>query len=60
MKDLLIISLAFLISIGANGQEDEPTDSERRIENFSMAKRSEVSIDVISGIAIPALSPRYE
>ena len=60
MKDLFFISMALLISIGAYCQEDEPTDSERRIENFSMAKRSEISIDVISGIAIPALSPRYE
>lgn len=60
MKDLLTISLALLISMSTYCQEDEPTDSERRIEKFSLAKRSEVSIDVISGIAIPAISPRYE
>ncbi|BFP39449.1 hypothetical protein FGF1_02940 [Flavobacteriaceae bacterium GF1] len=60
MKDLLIISGAFLISICAFCQEDEPTDSEKRIAKFSVAKRNEVSIDVMSAIAIPALSPRYE
>ncbi len=60
MKHLLIISCAFLISICAFGQEDEPTDSEKRIEKFSVAKRNEISIDVMSAIAIPALSPRYE
>ena len=60
MKDLLIISCAFLISICAFCQEDKPTDSEKRIAKFSVAKRNEVSIDAMSAIAIPALSPRYE
>ena len=60
MKNLFLISLSLLISIGAYCQEEEPTDSERRIENFSMAKRSELSIDVTAGISIPALNPRYE
>ncbi|MEM7382367.1 MAG: hypothetical protein AAF361_14395 [Bacteroidota bacterium] len=60
MKHPIIISCAFLISIFANCQEDKPTDSEKRIAKFSVAKRHELSIDVLSAISIPALNPRYE
>ena len=60
MKRILLISLSVLISISVRGQDDGPTDSEIRMEKFSVAKRSELSLDVISAITIPALSPRYE
>ena len=60
MKNLLLISWALLLSIGVHSQDDEPTDSQKRIAKFAVAKRNEVSIDVISAIAIPALNPRYE
>ncbi len=60
MKNLLFISFALLFSFTVHSQEDEPTDSQKRIAKFAVAKRNEVSIDVISAIAIPALNPRYE
>lgn len=60
MKDLIPMCLAVLSSIGVHSQDTEHTDSQRRMEKFSVAKRNEASIDVISGIAIPALNPRYE
>ena len=60
MKKILLISSALLLSIGVFSQDDEPSDSEKRIAKFAISKRNEVSIDVVSAIAIPALNPRYE
>jgi len=60
MKILLSICFSCLLSLGLVAQEDETSDSQQRIQQFSTAKRNEVSIDVISAIAIPALNPRYE
>lgn len=60
MKNLLLICCALLISIGVYCQDDEPTDSQKRIQKFAVAQRNEISIDVLSAIAIPALNPRYE
>lgn len=60
MKNTIIILCALLLSIVSYSQEDEPTDSQKRIAKFSVAKRNEVGIDVISAIAIPAINPRYE
>ncbi|TMU50422.1 hypothetical protein [Flagellimonas algicola] len=60
MKKLFVIASVILFSTAVFCQEDEPTDSQKRIEKFSVDKRNEVSIDVISAIAIPALNPRYE
>ena len=60
MKNLLFIYLSLLFSFGAYSQDDEQTDSQKRIAKFAVAKRNEVGIDVISAIAIPALNPRYE
>jgi len=60
MKKLFLFPIVLLFSFGAYSQEDEPTDSQKRIAKFAVAKRNEVGIDVISAIAIPALNPRYE
>ena len=60
MRILLSICFSCLLSLGLVAQEDETSDSQQRIQQFSTAKRNEVSIDVISAIAIPALNPRYE
>lgn len=60
MKILILTACALLLSTSIHSQNDEPTDSQKRIEQFTVDKRSEVSIDVISAIAIPALNPRYE
>lgn len=60
MKNTIIILCALLLSIVSYSQEDEPTDSQKRIAKFSVAKRNEVGIDVISAIAVPAINPRYE
>jgi hypothetical protein len=60
MKHTFIVVLAFLMSLWIHCQENGPTDSQKRIAKFSMVKRNELSIDVISAIAIPALNLRYE
>ncbi|NKI30394.1 hypothetical protein [Croceivirga thetidis] len=61
MKKVFPISIfVFFLSLSAICQEDEPTDSQKRIATFSIDKRNELSLDVLSAIAIPALNPRYE
>lgn len=40
--------------------ELEPTDSEKRLDKFSDAKRHELSLDVTAALALPAIQPRYE
>lgn len=61
MKKFLLISiLTIFISFNVFGQDDESTDSQKQIATFSIDKRSELSLDVMSAIAIPALNPRYE
>jgi len=60
MKILLTICITCLLSLGLFAQEDGATDSQQEIQQFSTAKRNELSIDVASAIAIPALNPRYE
>lgn len=61
MKKLFYLFIALGLSFGASAQnEQEPTDSEKRLDSFTDAKRHELSLDVSAAIAIPAFQPRYE
>ncbi|MEO1486107.1 MAG: hypothetical protein AAFU57_10180 [Bacteroidota bacterium] len=59
MKNLLFLLIVLLSGFSINAQE-EPTDSEKRMEKFATAKRNELSLDVAAALGIPAFSPRYE
>ena len=48
------------MSLSAFAQENEPTDSEKRLDEFTNQKRHEVSVDVTAALSIPAFQPRYE
>jgi hypothetical protein len=54
-----IALLCFCLSVKAQDQQ-EPTDSEKRLDVFIDAKRHELSLDVGAALAIPAIQPRYE
>jgi hypothetical protein len=60
MKKIIFIAIAFLVSHGLAAQEEELTDSQKRMENFVAVKKHEISLDVTAALAIPAFSPRYE
>ncbi|MEL6974059.1 MAG: hypothetical protein AAGL29_01540 [Bacteroidota bacterium] len=59
MKNLLFLLIVLLSGFSINAQE-EPTDSEKRMEKFATAKRNELSLDVYALLAVPALNLRYE
>lgn len=54
---LLILGIIFS---GYSQDENDQTDSQQRLDDFTEAKRHEVSLDVIAILAIPAFQPRYE
>lgn len=61
MKNLFYLFFSIALSFGAFAQnEQESTDSEKRLDAFSDAKRHEISLDVIAALALPAIQPRYE
>lgn len=61
MKKFLPIStIIFLLPFIAFCQDNEPTDSQKQMAQFNAIKRNEISLDILAGIAIPALNPRYE
>lgn len=61
MKSSLFIFVLFCMSLGAVAQNDqEPTDSEKRLDVFTDAKRHEISLDVSAALSVPAFQPRYE
>jgi hypothetical protein len=41
-------------------QDEQPTDSEKRLDNFTNQKRHELSLDVTAALVLPAFQPRYE
>lgn len=41
-------------------QDDDMTDSQKRLEKFNNVKKHELSLDVISALAVPGINPRYE
>jgi hypothetical protein len=60
MKKILFIALAILASNSMIAQDDDMTDSQKRMEKFNDVKKHEVSLDVIAGIAGLGINPRYE
>ena len=61
MKSYFIVVASLCLCLNALAQDDqEPTDSEKRLNSFTDAKRHELSLDVTAALAIPALQPRYE
>ena len=59
MKSISYFLVFFCFCFTVIAQEEE-TDSEKRLNSFSDAKRHELSLDVTAALAIPALQPRYE
>lgn len=52
-----------IISIPTNAQNNsdtDETDSQKRMTEFSIAKRHSLSLDVLAALAFPAFNPRYE
>ena len=60
MKQLLLSVLALLAAVNLIAQDDDRTDSQKRMETFATSNKHEVSLDITSILAIPAFSPRYE
>ncbi|PPK93648.1 hypothetical protein LY01_02431 [Nonlabens xylanidelens] len=63
MKKLLLIITIFFISTNCfaqEGQNDDQTDSQKRLDKFNEAKKHEVSLDVVAAIAGLGINPRYE
>ncbi|MGB5981882.1 MAG: DUF3575 domain-containing protein [Nonlabens sp.] len=61
MKKTILIAILALAGItSVHAQEEDQTDSQKRLDNFTAEKRHEVSLDVISALVIPAFNPRYE
>lgn len=60
MKKILFIALAILASNSMIAQDDDMTDSQKRLEKFNNVKKHELSLDVISALAVPGINPRYE
>jgi len=60
MKKIIFIAIALVASNSMIAQDDDMTDSQKRMEKFSSVKKHEVSLDVIAGIAGLGFNPRYE
>ncbi len=61
MKRQFFLFFALVVCSNAFAQtEQEPTDSEKRLDAFTDAKRHELSLDVGAALIIPAFQPRYE
>lgn len=61
MKSLFYFLALFCFSFFVVAQDtEEPTDSEKRLDRFTDAKRHEISLDVTAALGIPAFQPRYE
>ncbi len=60
MKKLIIPVFAFLLASTAFAQEEDLTDSQQRLNNFTAVKKHELSLDVVAAIAGLGINPRYE
>jgi hypothetical protein len=61
MKSTFYLLVIFCFSFIAVAQDkEESTDSEKRLDRFTDARRHELSLDVSAALAIPAFQPRYE
>lgn len=60
MKTILNFVLICCFCFVTFAQDNQTSDSEKRLNEFTDAKRHELSLDVTAALAIPALQPRYE
>lgn len=61
MKSTFYLFVLLCLCFSAVAQDNQdPTDSEKRLDTFTEAKRHELSLDVTAALVIPALQPRYE
>lgn len=61
MKSIFYLFACFCLCFSVVAQDDqEPTDSEKRLDTFTAEKRHELSLDVTAALALPAIQPRYE
>jgi hypothetical protein len=61
MKTTLYFIAFFCLCFEIIAQDtQEPTDSEKRLDTFTDAKRHELSLDVTAVLILPAFQPRYE
>lgn len=61
MKSTFFLFVLLCLSFNAVAQDNQnPTDSEKRLDDFTDAKRHELSLDVTAALVLPALQPRYE
>jgi len=60
MKQLLLSVIALMATVNLIAQDDDLTDSQKRMETFATINKHEVSLDITAILAIPAFSPRYE
>ncbi|XLS28049.1 hypothetical protein ACJD0Z_12665 [Flavobacteriaceae bacterium M23B6Z8] len=57
---LLVLVSISMIANAQNKTESDETDSQKRMTEFSKAKRHSLSLDVLSALVFPAFNPRYE
>jgi hypothetical protein len=61
MKPILYLLFLYCVPITLCAQKSqESTDSEKRLDTFTEAKRHELSLDVTAALTLPAIQPRYE
>ena len=59
MKKIILGLVCIAFSSLSTAQEDQ-TDSQQRLDDFTAYKKHEISLDVVAALAFPALNPRYE
>jgi hypothetical protein len=56
---LILLTVSF-IAKAQNNTDTKQTESQKRMTEFSKAKRHNLSLNVISALVFPAFNPRYE
>lgn len=56
---LILLTVSF-IAKAQNNTDTKETERQKRMTEFSKAKRHNLSLDVIAALAFPAFNPRYE
>lgn len=59
MKKVALLIMCLVVTSITRAQEDQ-TDSQKRLDDFTAVKKHELSLDVVAALAVPALNPRYE
>jgi len=61
MKSTFYFFACVFLCFSAIAQNNkDQTDSEKRLDDFTDAKRHELSLDVTAALVLPAIQPRYE